>query len=80
VTEGPDRSPGPGAGPGGVPTAIALTPILSARYRARDLEVIRAAAPGSRLVTIPDAGHMAPLENPAPTDAAILGFLATLGG
>ena len=28
-------------------TAIALSPILSARYRARDLERIRAAAPGA---------------------------------
>jgi phosphoglycerate dehydrogenase-like enzyme len=57
VTEGPDRAPGPGSGPAGVPTAIALTPILSARYRARDLEVIRAAAPGARLVTIGFDGH-----------------------
>jgi len=32
--------------------AIALTPILSARYRARDLEAIRAAAPRARLVTV----------------------------
>ncbi len=43
---------GPGRGPGGAPTAIALSPILSARYRSRDLEQIRAAAPGSRLVTV----------------------------
>jgi len=43
---------GPGSGPGGAPTAIALSPILSARYRARDLERIRAAAPGARLVTV----------------------------
>ena len=42
----------PGRGPGGAPTAIALSPILSARYRARDLERIRAAAPGARLVTV----------------------------
>jgi phosphoglycerate dehydrogenase-like enzyme len=35
-----------------VPSAIALTPILSARYRTRDLERIRAAAPGSRIVTL----------------------------
>jgi phosphoglycerate dehydrogenase-like enzyme len=35
-----------------VPAAIALTPILSARYRARDLERIQAAAPGSRLVSL----------------------------
>ena len=38
--------------PGGAPTAIALSPILSARYRAGDLERIRAAAPGARLVTV----------------------------
>jgi phosphoglycerate dehydrogenase-like enzyme len=35
-----------------VPAAIALTPILSARYREQDLERIAAAAPGSRLVTV----------------------------
>jgi phosphoglycerate dehydrogenase-like enzyme len=46
------RRAGPGSGPGGVPAAIALTPILSARYRARDLERIQAAAPGSRLVSL----------------------------
>jgi hypothetical protein len=34
----------PGSGQGGAPTAIALSPILSARYRSRDLERIRAAA------------------------------------
>jgi phosphoglycerate dehydrogenase-like enzyme len=44
--------PGPGRGPGGAPSAIALSPILSARYRSRDLERIRAAAPGARLVTV----------------------------
>jgi hypothetical protein len=53
----PVTTPGPGAGPAGVPTAIALTPILSARYRSRDLDVIRAAAPGARLVTIGFDGH-----------------------
>jgi len=47
---------GPGRGPGGVPRAIALTPVLSARYRAEDLAVIRAAAPGSRLVSISREG------------------------
>lgn len=41
-----------GSGPGGVPAAIALTPILSARYREQDLERIAQAAPGSRLVTV----------------------------
>lgn len=46
-----------GSGPGGVPAAIALTPILSARYRARDLERIAAAAPGSRIVSLSVEGH-----------------------
>jgi phosphoglycerate dehydrogenase-like enzyme len=45
-------SSGPGRGPGGAPRAIALSPILSARYRSRDLERIRAAAPGATLVTV----------------------------
>jgi phosphoglycerate dehydrogenase-like enzyme len=47
---------GPGSGPGGAPTAIALSPILSARYRGRDLERIRAAAPGARIVTVSAEG------------------------
>jgi len=46
------RTAGPGSGPGGAPAAIALSPILSARYRSRDLERIRAAAPGARLVSV----------------------------
>ena len=46
------RTAGPGSGPGGAPAAIALSPILSVRYRSRDLERIRAAAPGARLVTV----------------------------
>ena len=37
--------------------AIALTPILAARWRTRDLDAIRAAAPGARLVTIGFDGH-----------------------
>jgi len=40
-----------GAAPG-IPPAIALTPILSARYRRRDLDAIAAASPGSRLVSV----------------------------
>ena len=43
---------GPGSGRDGAPTAIALSPILSARYRSGDLERIRAAAPGAQLVTV----------------------------
>jgi phosphoglycerate dehydrogenase-like enzyme len=48
----PSRRAGPGSGPGGAPAAIALSPILSARYRSRDLERIRAAAPGARIVIV----------------------------
>jgi phosphoglycerate dehydrogenase-like enzyme len=48
----PRRTAGPGGGAGGAPTAIALSPILAARYRARDLDRIRDAAPGARLVTL----------------------------
>ena len=48
----PALTSGPGSGPDGVPAAIALSPILSARYRQRDLERIAAAAPGSRLVSV----------------------------
>lgn len=40
------------SGPRGIPRAIALSPILSARYRARDLERIREAAPGARIVSV----------------------------
>ena len=47
---------GPGAGPDGVPAAIGLTPILSARYRPVDLQRIRAAAPGGRIVSISPEG------------------------
>ena len=46
------RRAGPGSGRGGAPTAIALSPILSARYRSRDLERIRAAAPDAMIVTV----------------------------
>jgi len=48
----PAATPGPGSGPGGVPAAIAVSPILSARIRADDLERIRAAAPGARIVNL----------------------------
>lgn len=57
MTDGASQAPGPGAGPGGAPVAIALTPILSARWRGRDLDAIRAAAPGARIVTIGFDGH-----------------------
>lgn len=43
---------GPGRGPNGVPLAIAVSPILSARIRAPDLERIQAVAPGSRIINL----------------------------
>ncbi|MEA2545936.1 MAG: hypothetical protein QOI09_1209 [Chloroflexota bacterium] len=45
-----------GSGPNGAPAAIALSPILSARYRAGDLDRIREAAPGARIVTLSREG------------------------
>jgi phosphoglycerate dehydrogenase-like enzyme len=45
-----------GAREPGVPAAIALSPILSARYRLKDLERIRSAAPGARLVMVSREG------------------------
>ncbi len=57
MTDGTSSAPGPGTGPGGVPVAIAVSPILAARYRTRDLEAIRTAAPGARIVTIGFDGH-----------------------
>jgi phosphoglycerate dehydrogenase-like enzyme len=56
VTDDLRRAPAPGRGPNGAPTAIALSPILSARYRTRDLDQIRAAAPGARIVTLSREG------------------------
>ncbi len=52
MSDGSGRRAGPGTGRGGAPTAIALSPILSARYRSRDLERIRAAAPDATIVTV----------------------------
>jgi phosphoglycerate dehydrogenase-like enzyme len=46
------RAAGPGLGVDGAPAAIAITPILSARYRTRDLERIKEAAPGARIVSL----------------------------
>lgn len=56
MTEELRRIAGPGHGPGGAPAAIALTPILSARFRVRDLDRIRAAAPGARIVNVSTEG------------------------
>jgi phosphoglycerate dehydrogenase-like enzyme len=50
-------APGPGDGLSGRPAAIALSPILSARYRGRDMDRIREAAPDARIVMISTEGH-----------------------
>jgi 3-oxoadipate enol-lactonase len=50
-----------------------LTPPLDARKMAE-------AIPGSRLGVIPRAGHLANLENPEAFNAALEGFLGSLGG
>jgi phosphoglycerate dehydrogenase-like enzyme len=66
---------GPGRGQGGAPAAIALSPILSARYRSRDLERIRAAAPGARLVTVSVEGLAdGPLDD---VEVMLRGWLST---
>jgi phosphoglycerate dehydrogenase-like enzyme len=46
------RTSGPGSGPDGVPAAIGLSPILSARYKPEHLARIEDSAPGSRIVTV----------------------------
>lgn len=40
-----------------------------------EAERMAAATPGSRMVTIPDAGHLSSLENPRAFDAALTGFV-----
>jgi phosphoglycerate dehydrogenase-like enzyme len=68
------RVAGPGSGPGGVPSAIALSPILSARWRARDLERIRDAAPGARIVMVSVEGLAdGPLDD---VEVLLRGFLS----
>lgn len=68
------RRAGPGRGPHGMPAAIALSPILSARYRTRDLERIRAAAPGSRIVMVSTEGLSdGPLDD---VEVLLRGFLS----
>ncbi len=56
--------PEPALRPPGVPAAIALSPILSSRYRLADLERIRVAAPGANLVMVSREGLAdAPLDD-----------------
>ena len=41
-----------------------------------EMQGMAAAIPGARCVVIPNAGHMAPLEQPEPVNAALREFLA----
>jgi phosphoglycerate dehydrogenase-like enzyme len=69
------RMAGPGRGPNGVPRAIAVSPILSARVRAGDLERILAAAPGSRIVNLSVEGLAdGPVDD---VEVLLRGFLAS---
>ncbi len=52
TTTSAPRTSGPGSGPAGVPAAIGLSPILSARYKPEHMARIADAAPGSRVVTV----------------------------
>ena len=59
-----DARPARGPRIGGVPAAIGLSPILRSRYGPEDLERIRAAAPGTRLVSVaPDGSADGPLDD-----------------
>ncbi len=71
----PDRTPDlPGIG---VPTLI-LAGVDDALISVEESESMARLIPGAKLVIIPEAGHMAPLENHQVTDAAILEFLQSL--
>jgi pimeloyl-ACP methyl ester carboxylesterase len=61
-----------------VPTLVLVgeDDVISPPSEARE---IAASIPGARLEVIPAAGHLAPYENPSATNAAILGFLESLG-
>ncbi len=48
-----------------------LIPVAESERMARSI-------PAARLATIPDAGHLSPLENPGGVDGAVLGFLESL--
>jgi len=43
-----------------------------------EMRQLAAAIPGARLVEVPEAGHMSPMENPAAVNAALREFLASL--
>jgi pimeloyl-ACP methyl ester carboxylesterase len=60
-----------------VPTLV-LTGAEDAIVPIEETRAMAEAIPKARLVVIPDAGHLAPLENHQAVDSAILGFLESL--
>lgn len=60
-----------------VPTLV-MTGADDAMIPPEESRAMAAALPNSELVVIPDAGHLAPLENPAPANSAMLRFLGSL--
>ncbi len=46
---------------------------------AAEMQTVAAAIPGSQIAVLPNAGHMAPLENSTMTNAMMRGFLESLG-
>jgi YbgC/YbaW family acyl-CoA thioester hydrolase len=64
---------------GGIPTVVIVgeqdevTPVASARAMAE-------AIPNARLVVLPEAGHVAPMEQPERVTGALMGFLDSLEG
>lgn len=65
-----------------LPTINAPTLVLVGEHDAltppADATAMAAAIPGARLVVIPAAGHMSPMENPRAVNAALRGFLRTI--
>ncbi|HYB44168.1 MAG TPA: alpha/beta fold hydrolase [Candidatus Methylomirabilis sp.] len=60
-----------------IPTLVGVGEEDTATVPAR-AEAIAAAIPGARLVRIPRAGHMSPIDNPGFVSAELLGFLAAV--
>lgn len=60
-----------------LPTLV-MTGSDDAMIPIEESRAMSSAIPNAELVIIPDSGHLAPVENPAPANAAILRFLSSL--
>jgi pimeloyl-ACP methyl ester carboxylesterase len=58
--------------------ALVLVGAYDAISTRDEMESMASAMPSAQLVEIPDAGHMAPMENPAAVNDAMRGFLTRL--